>query len=206
MGDPEAQWRPKMAGCWSSSTIIIMNYYGAKDLAASFRTVRNNTIKIAEDIGEEHYGFRATPETRSVAEYLVHIAHLTDLPYEVHGVQKRDALAGFDYMGFIMPRVADEKAARSKADIVKMLSDSRDHFGNWLDSLTDDFLGQAVGMPPHPNNPASRSRFEMLLSVKEHEMHHRGQLMILERMVGIVPHLTRQMQAMMAQAQQSARA
>ena len=34
----------------------------------------------------------------------------------------------------------------------------------------------------------------MLLSVKEHEMHHRAQLMVLERMLGIVPHLTRQMQ------------
>jgi uncharacterized damage-inducible protein DinB len=34
-------------------------------------------------------------------------------------------------------------------------------------------------------------------------MHHRGQLMLLERMIGVVPHLTRQMQERMAQAQQS---
>jgi uncharacterized damage-inducible protein DinB len=39
-----------------------------------------------------------------------------------------------------------------------------------------------------------RSRFESLLSPKEHEMHHRGQLMLIERMLGIVPHLTRQRQ------------
>jgi uncharacterized damage-inducible protein DinB len=38
----------------------------------------------------------------------------------------------------------------------------------------------------------------MLLSAKEHEMHHRGQLMLMERMIGIVPHLTRQMQERMA--------
>jgi uncharacterized damage-inducible protein DinB len=185
-----------------------MNYYGAKELAASFRTVRRNTILIAEDIGEEHYGFRVTPETRSVAEYLVHIAHLTDLPYEIHGVQKRDALPGFDYMGFVGPRIADEKVARSKADIIKMLSDSRDQFADWLDGLSDEFLGQAVVMPPFPNNPPTRSRFEMLMSVKEHEMHHRGQLMVSERLIGIVPHLTRNMQAMMAQmaAQQTAKA
>ena len=31
----------------------------------------------------------------------------------------------------------------------------------------------------------------MLLGVKEHEMHHRAQLFLIERMVGIVPHLTR---------------
>ena len=38
----------------------------------------------------------------------------------------------------------------------------------------------------------------MLLGVKEHEMHHRGQLMLMERMLGVVPHLTREMQARMA--------
>jgi uncharacterized damage-inducible protein DinB len=46
--------------------------------------------------------------------------------------------------------------------------------------------------------PASKSRFEMVLGVKEHEMHHRGQLMLIERMLGIVPHLTRAYQARQA--------
>jgi uncharacterized damage-inducible protein DinB len=46
--------------------------------------------------------------------------------------------------------------------------------------------------------PASKTRFEMLMGVKEHEMHHRAQLMLIERMLGIVPHLTRQMQERMA--------
>ena len=35
-----------------------MTYYGAKELAASFRTVRKNTIAIAQDIPEEKYSFR----------------------------------------------------------------------------------------------------------------------------------------------------
>jgi uncharacterized damage-inducible protein DinB len=39
----------------------------------------------------------------------------------------------------------------------------------------------------------------MLLSPKEHEMHHRGQLMLVQRMLGQVPHLTRQMAERMAQ-------
>jgi len=32
-------------------------------------------------------------------------------------------------------------------------------------------------------------------------MHHRGQLMLIERLVGIVPHLTREMQAHIAARQ-----
>ncbi len=35
----------------------------------------------------------------------------------------------------------------------------------------------------------------MILSAKEHEMHHRAQLMVFERMLGLVPHLTRERQA-----------
>jgi uncharacterized damage-inducible protein DinB len=44
----------------------------------------------------------------------------------------------------------------------------------------------------------SRSRFEAMLGVKEHEMHHRAQLFLIERMIGIVPHLTRARQQRMA--------
>jgi uncharacterized damage-inducible protein DinB len=37
-------------------------------------------------------------------------------------------------------------------------------------------------------------------------MHHRGQLMLMQRMIGIVPHLTRAMQERMAQMQQQIQA
>jgi hypothetical protein len=48
--------------------------------------------------------------------------------------------------------------------------------------------------------PPTKTRFEMLLGSKEHEMHHRAQLMLIERMLGIIPHLARQMQERMAVA------
>jgi uncharacterized damage-inducible protein DinB len=51
---------------------------------------------------------------------------------------------------------------------------------------------------PEGMTPPSKSRFEMLLAPKEHEMHHRGQLMLMQRMLGMMPHLTRQMQERMA--------
>ena len=58
-----------------------------------------------------------------------------------------------------------------------------------------DFLAETY-TDPTGKNP--RSRLEGLLSPKEHEMHHRGQLMVIERMLGIVPHLTRRTQERMA--------
>src|SRR5712692_4572496 len=177
-----------------------MNYYGAKDLAESFRTVRKNTIIIGEEIGEQHYGFRATPETRTVAGTLVHIALASKMPEQVHAIEKRNTLEGFDFPGFFGSLIAEEQAPRNKAQIIDLLRENGARFAKWLDSLSDDFLGQRVSMPPGMT-PASKARFEMLLGVKEHEMHHRGQLMLQERMVGVVPHLTREMQARIAAMQ-----
>jgi len=54
---------------------------------------------------------------------------------------------------------------------------------------------------PEGAQPPTKSRFEMLLGVKEHEMHHRAQLMVLQRMIGLVPHLTREMEARRANMQ-----
>lgn len=178
-----------------------MTYYGAKDLASAFRTVRSNTIQIAEDIGEQQYGFRATPETRSVAETLMHIVNIPKIAHEMHVVRKLTSLAGFDFMGFMGPLLAEEKKPHSKAEIVKLLTEGRDFTAQWLENLSEAALAEAVAMPPGTNNPPTKSRFEMLLGLKEHEMHHRAQLMVVERLIGVVPHLTRQREEMMARMQ-----
>ncbi len=174
-----------------------MNYYGSKQLAASFRTVRKNTLRIAEEIGSEHYNFRPVADCRSVAETLVHISHAGDLQEEVHGKLHLSSLEGFDFMSFLGPIIADEKTQRSKEQIIALLTQSGERYAKWLDSLSDSLLGESVSMPPGME-PAAKSRFEMILGVKEHEMHHRGQLMMMERMVGVVPHLTREFQARLA--------
>ena len=44
-----------------------MSLYGPQELVDGMRTVRRNTILIAEDIPENKYGYRPTPDSRSVA-------------------------------------------------------------------------------------------------------------------------------------------
>jgi uncharacterized damage-inducible protein DinB len=175
-----------------------MTYYGGQDLARSFRTVRGNTLTIGEEIGEEHYGFRATPETRTVAQTLVHIAMIPRLQTQINAVERRTTLAGFDFTAFVGALIAEEHTPRSKTQILELLR-TGESFAQWLESVSDDFLGESVTMTF--GTPATKTRFEMLLGVKEHEMHHRAQLMLMERMLGITPHLTRQMQARMAAMQ-----
>ncbi len=87
----------------------------------------------------------------------------------------------------------EQAALRSKSDIVKALTDKGAQFAAFLEGLDEATLGETVALPHNP-----RTRFEMLLGAKEHEMHHRGQLMLIQRLIGQVPELTRRRQAMMA--------
>ena len=174
-----------------------MTVYGAKQLADSFRTVRKNTITIAQELPEDKYGFRPAPETRSAGELLAHIALGPSFQYRIHAEERRSSFDGFDFPSLMRLLSAEEKKPRSKDQTLEMLRASGDKFAIWSEGLTDAFLAEQFQMPAGAT-PASRSRLEMILSVKEHEMHHRGQLMLIERMVGIVPHLTREMQARMA--------
>jgi uncharacterized damage-inducible protein DinB len=169
-----------------------MTYYGGKELAASFRTVRNNTIKIAEEIPEDKYDFRPAPDCRSVAQTLVHIAVGTRLASHVHYTEKISNLTGFDFFGFFGGIMAEEQKPRSKAEIIDLLTSEGEKFASMLEGSTDEFLGETVQYP-EGMVPPTKSRFEMLMAAKEHEMHHRAQLMVVERMIGLTPHLTRQM-------------
>ncbi len=170
-----------------------MTYYGAKEIAASFRTVRNNTLKIAEDIPEDKYSFRPAVGTRTVAQTLIHISNVHKFALAVNRDPVRTTMEGFDFMAFVGPLAASEEQPMTKAEIVARLKGGGEEFENWVQTLSEDFLSQAVAMPPGGDR-LSRTRFDMLIAVKEHEMHHRGQLMLVERLLGITPHLTRQMQ------------
>ena len=177
-----------------------MTYYGGNEMAASFRTVRNNTVQIAEEIPEDQYGFKASPDTRSIAQLLTHVALIPRIQAEVH--QNRiDDLAKFDFAGLLRRIGVEEAKPRTKAEVVALIASEGETFAKYVESLPEAFLAEAVAMPPGVQ-PATKSRFEMLLSPKEHEMHHRAQLMTLQRMIGLVPHMTRQMQERMARMQQ----
>jgi|SRR5215203_277164 len=176
-----------------------MNYYGAKDLAESFRTVRKNTIQVAEDIPSDNYSFRAAPDTMSVGEILAHLATSPHWAQQCHFVEKKTAVTMEDFGRWMGEAGGKSKALAAKEQIVELLKSNGAVFAEEIERMTDAQLGERVGLPM-----GDKTRFEMLLGVKEHEMHHRAQLFLIERMVGIVPHLTRARMEAMAQRQAAA--
>ncbi len=170
-----------------------MNYYGSKDMADSWRTVRKNTVQVAEDIPEEKYTFRAAPDTMSVGEILAHLATTPHWAIQCHFVEKMSSVAMEDFGKWMGEVGAASKTLTSKAAIVDALKTNGEAVATGLEAMTDAQLGEKVGLPM-----GDKTRFEMLLGLKEHEMHHRAQLFLIERMIGIVPHLTRARQAAQA--------
>src|SRR5260221_6043962 len=83
-----------------------MTYYGAQHLADSFRTVRKNTLAIADVVPEDKYGFRATPDVMSVGEMLAHLAVSPMWQMDVH----RSKIDAVDF-AFFSARLQQAKAA-----------------------------------------------------------------------------------------------
>jgi len=166
-----------------------MNPYGPQQLANAIRTVRKNTILVAEDIPEESYGYRVTPDSRSVTETLLHIAAAPQISFHIHGSERISSIEDFQLFGAILKEAPiHEKLPYSKAQIVDLLRGEGEKWAAFVERMPQSQADELVTMP-HGAPP--QSRFEMLQGMKEHEMHHRAQLMVVERLLGVVPHLTR---------------
>ena len=165
-----------------------MSIYGGKEMAAAFRTVRKNTIQIAEDIPEDKYNFVPAPGVKPVGKTLTHVAISTRIWPELTK-EGLTTLVGFDFLSLRERFAAEEAKTRSKAEILELLRSEGEKFATWLESLSDEFLATSI---IDGDGKTVKTRFERILGGKEHEMHHRGQLMLIQRQLGITPHLTKQ--------------
>lgn len=167
-----------------------MNLYTPQQLADSMRVVRRNTIAIAQDIPEAQYDYRPAPDSRSVRETFLHIASMMLFDLQIHEKQRVASMEGFDFQGFMSQLPTYEKRPVPKDAILESLREVGERWCNWVETLPGERAAERV-RPRADAAAPGKSRFEMLIGTKEHEMHHRGQLMVVERLLGIVPHLTR---------------
>jgi len=163
--------------------------YGVRLLLDSARAVRQNTILIAQDIPESHYDYRATPQTRSIAETLVHNRMAVHVgPNDPRGPKPRFT-RGIRFPPRCSRRRPPRRSARARSPRSSSYCAQTANAGHaWVYAqLPQEFLAKQVRLP----GGSSVSRFEMLLATKEHELQHRAQLTVLERLLGIVPRVYR---------------
>ena len=112
-----------------------------KEIASAFRTVRKNTIQIAEDIPEAKYSYQPAADTRTVAQTLAHIAQVPRFQLQLG---KLNSMEGFDFQKFFAEAAAEEKKPRTKAELVQLLRDSGEEFAKWAETLPEDTFGSSM--------------------------------------------------------------
>ncbi|UTA69715.1 DinB family protein [Emticicia sp. 21SJ11W-3] len=126
-----------------------------------------------ETMPEDGYDFKASPDIRSFAQQLLHLA---DANYSFGSLAS----------GVKSPveRGACEKAEdKSKAATTKMVLDSYDFVINALKGMTDAQLKEMVTF----GNRGEMSKELVFAKAFEHQTHHRGQTTIYIRLKGIKP-------------------
>src|SRR4029078_7432697 len=128
--------------------------YGARDIAESFRTVRKNTIQIAEDIPADKYGFKAAEGVKSDGATRAHIALSTGWQIHVHG--QRISSIDFSYFAARAPQIAvQEKALQTKEQILGTVKTHGEEFASAVAAMTPEQLAEVVSFAP-PMQPSQK--------------------------------------------------
>jgi uncharacterized damage-inducible protein DinB len=164
-------------------------------LIESWSEVRAGLIKEVSQVPEGQFSFRATPETRTVAELLQHIVEaqkmLVGEACRAETNLMRQSFA--DHIKEYAPEVA---AVTDKNGLLELLRSSMETSEASIRGCGD---GLQQTMQRFDRKEVSKSDF--LNFAIAHEMYHRGQLTVYERLLGVEPALTKDFRKLFAKAE-----
>ena len=166
----------------------------AETIIALWKDARGGLIEEVEKIPEDQFSFRATPDTRSVAEVLQHIISAQKML--VGESCRPDAnLMRQSFADHIKEYGAGVNDVTDKNGLLQLLRTSMDEavtcIGSYGDKL-DETMTSLIG------KPITKAAF--LTFALSHEMYHRGQLTVFQRLLSIEPALTERFKRMTASA------
>ena len=142
----------------------VLSVRGAYDL------VKDYIVKAADQVPEEHYGFKPTPEVRSMGELFAHIA---DANFMICGVAS----------GEKAPMEQIEKTKKTKADVQEALVASFTFCDGAFEGMTDARMNEPVKVPL----PGTHTRLGVLAFNSAHDFEHYGNIVTYMRLKGLVP-------------------
>jgi uncharacterized damage-inducible protein DinB len=146
-----------------------------------YARLERQLLEVAEAMPEERYSYRPTPEVRTFGEQLRHVAAVqwfvaANLLKEPPPVDVGDGDSG-------PPSLA------SKPDLLKYTKDSFAYIRRAVSSLHDD---GALEMIPHPYDGETRiPKLSLITGYASHRWEHYGQMVVYQRLSGIVPPCSR---------------
>lgn len=137
-------------------------------LKVAWNRVKDITVRAAEKMPEEHYGFQPTPEVKTFGQFVGHVA---DAQYMMAGM----------ILGEKPPVVDAEKTKESKAELVAALKESVAYMDRAF-ALADAAVAGPVKLFGTDTN-----KFAVVGLAIGHGWEHYGNLVTYMRMKGIVP-------------------
>ena len=142
-------------------------------IRSSWNGAKRNINESAEQMPEEHYGFKPVDSVRTFGQILAHVAGASYV-FCASAKGEKSPFAE-DYF---------EKIEKTKAAIVKAVADSHAYCDGAYTALTDATAGQMVN---NPFGTGQGSRAAQLIGNVGHDNEHYGNLVTYFRIKGMVP-------------------
>ena len=130
----------------------------------NYQGVKNNLQRMAEQMSEENYAFKATADVRTFGELVAHVA---------------DTQARLCSMAAGEQKSVNAASKKAKADLVAALKESSAICDSAFDGLTDANANQPAGM--------GRSKLALLEFNTGHSNEEYGYMSVYMRLKGLVP-------------------
>ncbi|HJU93438.1 MAG TPA: DinB family protein [Pyrinomonadaceae bacterium] len=166
----------------------------AETITALWKEARSGLIQEVEKIPEDQFSFRATPETRSIAELLQHV--ISSQKMLVGEVCRPDTnLMRQSFAAHAEEYARGVNEVNDKNGLLELLRNGMDESEQKINSYCDKLDETMVGFQGHP-----LTKTVFLTFAVSHEMYHRGQLTVYQRLLNIEPVLTVRLKKMFANA------
>ncbi len=139
----------------------------ATEAKQAYNAVKNNILKSAEKMADENYAFKPTPEIRSFAEVLDHVADSQ--------MRTCAAVAGDQ-------KTVSATGKTSKADVTAALNEAFAECDKAYDSLTDANVSESI-----KTGRGQRSRLGALAGNTAHDNEQYGIMTVYMRLKGVIP-------------------
>ena len=135
-----------------------------------FENIRSRTMRVIGSIPREQYDWRPAPGMFSFADLIRHLAAIERYMFceNVQGLPSR-------YPGH------GEELAKGPEEVLAYIERMHEESIAILKSLSDEDLSKPCTTP----GGATMPRWKWLRAMIEHEAHHRGQIFMMLRMIGI---------------------
>jgi len=146
----------------------------SEEILGAWNDIGRKIIAMAEDFPEEKYGFKPTPEVRSFAQLMQHVAAVNYF--------FTNAAVGRE----VEPAVDDPPAGkyRTKAEIVAFVKKS---FADGADAIRQKGNAGMAAAVKHPFANQMASLQSICFDMIEHSGEHYGNLVVYYRLNGMVP-------------------